>query len=90
MRISHTRAMVTAALDGTLASVPTVTDATFGLSTPVRCPGVPDSVLQPRGTWADPEAYDAKARDLAHKFVDNFKQFEANVDPAITAAAPRL
>jgi phosphoenolpyruvate carboxykinase (ATP) len=90
IRIPHTRAMVTAALDGTLANLPTISDSIFRLSSPVRCPGVPDAVLQPRDTWADPEAFDAQARDLAHKFVDNFRQFEANVDPSIAAAAPRI
>jgi phosphoenolpyruvate carboxykinase (ATP) len=90
IRIPHTRAMVTAALDGTLANLPTISDGIFRLSSPVRCPGVPDAVLQPRDTWADPEAFDVQARDLAHKFVDNFRQFEANVDRSIAAAAPRI
>jgi phosphoenolpyruvate carboxykinase (ATP) len=90
MKIPHTRAMVTAALDGTLATVPTVADPVFGLCVPERCPGVPDDVLQPRNTWADKDAYDAKARDMAHKFVQNFKQFEKNVHPAVIAAGPQI
>jgi phosphoenolpyruvate carboxykinase (ATP) len=90
MKIPHTRAMVTAALDGTLATVPTVADPVFGLCVPERCPGVPDDVLQPRNTWADKAAYDARARDMAHKFVQNFRQFEKNVDPAVIAAGPQV
>jgi len=46
--------------------------------------------LQPRNTWADKDAYDAKARDMAHKFVQNFKQFEKNVHPAVIAAGPQI
>ena len=87
MKISHTRAMVTSALEGVLANVGTHADPVFGIHVPDRCPGVPASVLQPRNTWADPAAYDAKARELARKFVENFKQF--NVDPAIIAAGPK-
>ena len=66
--IGQTRAMVTAALTGQLATAPTTIDPVFGLATITRCPGVPDSLLDPRSTWADPHAYDARARELADKF----------------------
>ncbi len=89
MRISHTRAMVTAALDGSLSMVPTVSDPVFKVLVPERCPGVPADVLQPRSTWPDHWAYDTQANDLARKFFENFKQFEKNVDPAIAAAGPQ-
>jgi phosphoenolpyruvate carboxykinase (ATP) len=90
MKISHTRAMVTAILEGSLAHVPTEPDPIFGLHLPVSCPGVPPDVLHPRKTWADEDAYDAKARELAHKFVENFKPFEGKVDAQIVASGPRV
>lgn len=76
MDLNHTRAMVQAALEGELANVETTTDPIFGLHVPIECPGVPDSVLQPKKTWEDGEAYDRKANELAHKFKENFKQFK--------------
>jgi phosphoenolpyruvate carboxykinase (ATP) len=88
MKISHTRAMVTAALNGSLKDVPTDPDPIFGVHVPVACPGVPPEVLMPRNTWADKNAYDAKARDLARRFVENFKQFSDGVDPKVAAAGP--
>lgn len=90
MSIAHTRAMVHAALDGTLNDVPTTPDPIFGIGVPQHCPNVPDEVLQPRSTWADPAAYDLAARDLAQRFVRNFAQFADDVSPAILAAAPRI
>lgn len=90
MKIAHTRAMVTAALDGTLAAVPTRPDPVFGIYVPEYCPSVPGDVLQPRNTWADKDAYDAKARELAAKFVENFAQFKAQVSSAVAEASPRV
>jgi phosphoenolpyruvate carboxykinase (ATP) len=89
MNIQWTRNMVRAALDGRLDGVPTVTDPVFGVEVPTRCPEVPDAVLQPRGTWADPDAYDAQARKLAEMFVENFRRFEDGVTPEIRAAGPK-
>jgi phosphoenolpyruvate carboxykinase (ATP) len=88
MKISHTRAMVTAILDGRLRDVPTVTDPTFGLHIPTTCPGVPAEELNARGTWADKAAYDQKARELAAKFVANFQQFADKVSPEVLASGP--
>ncbi|MEM7033170.1 MAG: phosphoenolpyruvate carboxykinase [Chloroflexota bacterium] len=88
MKISYTRAMVRAALSGYLASAPTKTDAIFGLPIPIRCPDVPDDVLNPRNTWPDKDAYDQQATRLATMFQENFKQFEAQVSPAVKAAGP--
>ena len=81
MKISYTRAMVHAALNGALAEVPTERDPIFGVAIPTRCPGVPPEVLMPRNTWPDPSAYDAQAKDLARMFAKNFEQF-ANLVPA--------
>ena len=73
--IASTRAMVEAALSGALDGAPTRTDPMFGFAAVTRCPGVPDGLLDPRSTWRDPKAYDAKARELAAKFRENFVPF---------------
>ena len=88
MEIGHTRAMVTAALNGELANVDTVPDPVFGVHVPVSCPGVPAEVLNPRNTWAEPEAYDEAARDLARRFQDNFARYEEYVTDEVRAAGP--
>ncbi|HEX3559230.1 MAG TPA: phosphoenolpyruvate carboxykinase [Pyrinomonadaceae bacterium] len=89
MKIAHTRAMIRAILTGTLASVETRPDPVFGVGVPVSCPDVPAEVLQPRNTWKDAEAYDRKVRELARRFNDNFKKYEAGVSDAVRAAAPK-
>jgi phosphoenolpyruvate carboxykinase (ATP) len=78
--IGQTRAMVNAVLDGALAQAPTRKDPIFGFEAITRCPGVPDAVLDPRGTWKEPRAYDAKAQELARRFRENFVQY-ANCEP---------
>ena len=88
MKIAYTRAMVHAALDGSLANVPTRKDDFFGLHVPESCPDVPSEVLQPKSTWADKQAYDEKARDLLQRFKKNFKQFESYVSEEVKTAAP--
>ena len=90
MKIAYTRAMIRAALDGSLADVPTRPDPTFGVAVPTACPGVPAEVLDPRGTWSDPDAYDAQARKLAGMFVENFKAFADQAAADVRAAGPRL
>jgi phosphoenolpyruvate carboxykinase (ATP) len=89
MKISYTRAMINAALSGALDNVKFEKDAMFNLDVPVSCPDVPADVLKPRATWADPAAYDAQAAKLAKMFVDNFKNFEADVTPDVKAAGPK-
>ncbi|HEX8230336.1 MAG TPA: phosphoenolpyruvate carboxykinase [Chloroflexia bacterium] len=89
MSIAHTRAMVSAALDGSLAQVPTVTDPIFGLQVPTSCPGVPSEVLTPRNTWQDKDAYDQAARNLAQRFKDNFNKFADQVTDEVRNAGPR-
>jgi phosphoenolpyruvate carboxykinase (ATP) len=75
MKLSHTRAMIHAAFEGKLDSVAFETDPIFGLSIPTECPNVPSEVLNPRKTWADPTAYDAKAGELKAMFDHNFEKF---------------
>jgi phosphoenolpyruvate carboxykinase (ATP) len=89
MRLSHTRAMIEAALSGSLDAVPTRRDPVFGFDVPTAVPGVPDDVLDPRGTWADPAAFDAQSTKLAAMFNDNFRRFEGQVPEAVRNAGPR-
>src|SRR5579859_1017878 len=89
MSIANTRAMVSAALNGSLHDVPTRPDPIFGVHVPVECPGVPTEVLQPRNTWADKDAYDQRARALAGRFQENFKQFAGTVGAEVMAAGPQ-
>ncbi|MEO6991552.1 MAG: phosphoenolpyruvate carboxykinase (ATP) [Candidatus Baltobacteraceae bacterium] len=87
MAIAHTRAMVNAAIEGRLASATFRKESFFGLEIPNDVPDVPDSVLDPRNTWSDPAAYDAKAKHLAKLFAENFAKFEAQAAPAVRAIA---
>jgi len=90
MKISYTRAMIRAILNGSLAQTQTKPDPIFGMNIPVACPEVPDKVLQPRNTWEDKDAYDRQAKDLARRFNENFKKYEAGVSEAVRAVAPKL
>jgi phosphoenolpyruvate carboxykinase (ATP) len=89
MKIGYTRAMIRAILSGELAKIETTTDPIFGVNVPVSCPDVPAGVLQPRNTWTDKEAYDRQASDLARRFNENFKKYEAGVSEAVRAVAPK-
>jgi len=88
MKISHTRAMVRAALLGKLDTVATQEDPVFGLHVPTDVPGVPGNVLTPRSTWADGEAYDAAARKLAGMFRGNFQKYADRAPERIRNAGP--
>lgn len=90
MKIAYTRAMVHAALSGALIEIPAEPDPIFGVHVPLYCPGVPDHILKPRHTWVDKEAYDAKARELAARFAENFKQFADMAQLEVRAAGPRV
>ncbi|TFJ92816.1 phosphoenolpyruvate carboxykinase (ATP) [Lentibacillus salicampi] len=87
MKLSYTRAMVHAALEGELNNIETVTDDIFGLNIPLHVPGVPDEVLVPRNAWGDQQAYDTEAQELANKFHNNFSKFTQASD-AIRNAGP--
>jgi len=89
MKIAYTRAMVTAALDGSLVNIPTESDPIFGLHIPTSCPNVPPEVLKPRNTWHDKALYDEYAKKLAEMFEKNFVQFEEQVSKEVKEAGPK-
>ena len=83
MPIKATRALLTAALKGSLNEAEFRKDPNFGFDVPLSCEGVDAGLLDPKGTWADPAAYDAQAQKLVNMFKDNFAQYEANVGAEI-------
>jgi phosphoenolpyruvate carboxykinase (ATP) len=87
MSIAHTRALLRAVLDGSLAKIPHRAEPNFGLLVPETCPDVPDEVLMPRNTWKDKRAYDETARDVAKRFEKNFAQYSDHVTDKVKAAA---
>ena len=89
MPIKATRALLAAALDGSLNNAQFRTDANFGLLVPVAVDGVDSTILDPRSTWSDGNAYDVQARRLVEMFVDNFEKFEEHVATEVRGAAPR-
>ncbi len=90
MPIKATRALLAAALDGSLANVEMRIDPHFKFRVPVAVVGVESKILNPRDTWADKSAYDAQAKKLVGMFRDNFKKFEAHVGKDVLEAAPIL
>ncbi|MBM3427170.1 MAG: phosphoenolpyruvate carboxykinase (ATP) [Bacteroidetes bacterium] len=90
MKLRYTRAMITAALEGKLDDVTYKTHEVFGLAMPTSCPDVPTELLDPKSTWEDGAAYDAKANELAEKFVANFDKFKEYANDEIMAAAPKV
>jgi phosphoenolpyruvate carboxykinase (ATP) len=90
MSIQHTRTLLNAALDGKLDKVKYEKHPIFGVEVPTDAPGVPAQVLNPRETWSDKAAYDAKAKQLAKLFHDNFQQFADQASPEVVAAGPKV
>ncbi|HEY0899661.1 MAG TPA: phosphoenolpyruvate carboxykinase (ATP) [Sphingobacteriaceae bacterium] len=90
MKLSYTRAMITAAMNGDLNEVQFEEHPVFGLMMPVECPQVPIEVLNPRNTWQDKVAYDHKASELAAAFNKNFQLYESFATAEIINAAPKL
>ncbi len=89
MSIHHTRAMIRAILNGELAKSDFEPHPVFGVLVPTSCPDVPSEILNPRNTWEDKDAYDAKAKHLAKLFNENFKTFEEGVSDTVKNAAPK-
>lgn len=90
MKLAWTRRMLDAATSGELDHVELIKHPIFGLDMPVAVNGVPSGVLNPRSTWADPHAYDTKARELADMFVTNFMKYADQCRPEVVAAGPRV
>ena len=88
MPIKATRGLLHAALDGSLNTASMRIDENFGFEVPVEVAGVDTSILNPRDTWADKDAYDAKAKYLVGLFIKNFETFADHVDDKVNAAAP--
>jgi phosphoenolpyruvate carboxykinase (ATP) len=89
MPIKATRALLNAALDGSLNDAEFRTDPNFGFQVPVAVPGVDSAILDPRETWANKADYDAMAAKLVDLFVENFAQFADHVDEGVRQSAPR-
>lgn len=87
MKLSYSRAMVTAALTNSFEGVEFVYNPIFGCSVPKSCPGVPDEILDPMSTWEDKDAYLVAAKKLAALFQENFAKF-VGLDQAIIDAGP--
>jgi phosphoenolpyruvate carboxykinase (ATP) len=90
MKLGYTRAMITAALNNDLDKVEFEQHPVFGMMMPKTCPNVPDEILNPRNTWEDKAAYDAKAKDLAQQFIKNFEKYASGVSEETLAAAPKV
>ena len=88
MKLSYTRAMVTAALTGAIEKGEFVTDPTFGVQVPTAIEGVPSELLIPENTWEDKEAYKASCQKLAKSFVENFKKY-THMSAEVVAAGPK-
>jgi phosphoenolpyruvate carboxykinase (ATP) len=88
--IGYTRAMLSAALEGKLEDVPYVHDPIFGFEVPQHCDGVPDEVLNPGSSWPDEGSYQQRYRELAARFKDNFRKFEADCGPQVREAGPKI
>jgi len=89
IKLKYTRALIDAIHNNDLDNVETRTDPSFGFEIPLSCPGVPSEILVPRDTWQDKDAFDATKEKLVHLFQNNFKLFEASVNPEIIAAGPK-
>ena len=85
MPIRATRALLSAALDGTLVRGQFRRDENFGFDVPVSVPGVADILLDPRRTWEDGTAYDQQAEKLVEMFSTNFEQYLPYIDDEVRA-----
>lgn len=90
IKLSYTRAMITAALDGKLDDVDYVKHAVFGLQMPTECPGVPSNLLNPKNTWENKQEYDETSEGLATKFSENFNSYQSFANDEIRSGAPRI
>lgn len=89
-KLKYTRAMITAAMNGELNNVTYEIHPIFGVEMPTTCPLVDADILIPRNTWADKDAYDNQAKELAEMFVNNFKKYADKANEEILASAPKV
>jgi phosphoenolpyruvate carboxykinase (ATP) len=87
--IPVSRAVVNAAITGTMETLQFRQDPIFGFDVPVTCPGVPEQLLDPRNTWENKDKYDAQAKELARRFIKNFEKF-ADVSEVVRLAGPKI
>ena len=90
MPIKATRALLSAALNGTLNSAEMRNDQFFGFEVPLSVEGVDQTILDPRNTWSNKDNYDAQATKLVEMFTNNFSIYEEHVDQDVIQAAPRI
>jgi phosphoenolpyruvate carboxykinase (ATP) len=90
IKLSYTRALISAALNGALDQSSYETLPVFNLSMPTSCPAVPSEILNPRNTWQDKAAYDQKANELASKFIKNFDKYKDQANQEILEASPQV
>jgi phosphoenolpyruvate carboxykinase (ATP) len=90
MSLPNTRSLITEALSGNLDKVNYETHPVFGVAMPTSCPNVPSDILNPRNTWKDKAAYDAKANELALAFNKNFEKYASKAEAEILNAAPKV
>jgi phosphoenolpyruvate carboxykinase (ATP) len=88
--IRHTRNLLTAALNGDLLKVKYYKDPIFGFEVPKTCPEVPENVLFPAESWPSKDEYDKKYRQLAARFIENFKKFAAEAPKEVQDAGPKI
>jgi phosphoenolpyruvate carboxykinase (ATP) len=88
--IKYTRALLSAALNGKLDNVKFTKDPVFGFEVPTQCPDVPADVLDPAGSWPNKKEYNKRYRDLAARFIENFKKFETQSNTEIVDAGPHI
>ncbi|MGD1045607.1 MAG: phosphoenolpyruvate carboxykinase (ATP) [Bacteroidota bacterium] len=88
--IKYTRALLNAALDGSLVNVKYRKDSVFGFDVPLSCPDVPEGILNPADSWSSKKAHEEKYKSLATRFIENFKKFEATCPPEVIKAGPKI
>ena len=88
--IKHTRALLSAAIQGDLKNVEYYVDPVFGFEVPQSAPEVPESVLYPVESWPNKKDYDAKYKQLAARFIDNFKKFAPDCPESVRNAGPKI
>lgn len=88
--IQYTRKLLNAALNGQLLNVPYTKDTVFGFEVPQKCSGVPDKILNPSDSWPDKALYEQRYKQLASKFIDNFKKYADGCPPEVAQAGPKI